>query len=229
MRTGTRHGQLNRLARLLAVAMAAWCGGAAAQGLWPPGSAQQRAMAPDCAACWVLEVRARPAPGAPLAAPANPTCYGQPSIDFFRTALAIVAPRARPESTGDLASAIRALDRPMFEALREGSAVDFRNMLRLPDGEAPYANCLPLAALLPEGAEPAAMAVAVEAGDALGACDAVGGACGSGGRFVQAPTRFAAGGRQAVGAVFMAEAGGRGARLSVGFRMSGAGVPVPVK
>lgn len=210
---------------LLAVVTMAFCAGQAWAALWPPGSAQQRAVVPDCPGCWVVEVRAEAAPGAGVAAPANPTCYGQPSLDFFRTALAIVAPRASPTRAGDLAAAIRALDRPMFEALREGSAADFRRLLRLPDGRVPFANCMPLAAMLPVGAEPAGVAVAVETGGTAHGCDAIGGACGSGGRFVQAPMAFAAGPRQAVGAVFMAEATGRAARLWVGFRMPAGWVP----
>ena len=199
-------------------------------GLWPPGSARQRLVAPHCADCWVQEVTARPAAGAPMAAPSNPTCYGQPSIDFFRTALLVVAPRTPAAASGDLAEAIRLLARPMFEALREGSAADFRSLLRLPQGEVPYANCAPLAVLLPSGAMVEAVAVGVLAGGAARGCDPVGGVCGDGGRFVQPPVRFAAADRLGVGAVFMAaDSSPPTVRLLVAYRIPPGGQPAPLQ
>ncbi|MBN8890679.1 MAG: hypothetical protein BGP12_17835 [Rhodospirillales bacterium 70-18] len=219
--------------RLLLVALLAWPLAAQAQSgrLWPPGSPAQRAVAPDCATCWVQEVEVAAAAAAPVAAPANPTCYGQPSIDFFRTALAIVAPRTAPAVSGDLAEAIRALDPPMFEALREGSAADFRTLLRLPAGRVPYANCMPLAALLPAGGVPVAVRLGVVRGGVAQACDPVSGACGGGGRFVQPPEAFAARERVGVGAVFMAEPGAAGdvVRLTVAYRMPDDAKPVPLR
>lgn len=186
----------------------------------PPGSPRQRAVAPDCPTCWVQEVQARAAAGAPQAAPANPTCYGQPGLDFFRSALAIVAPRMPATASGDLAAAIRGLARPIFEALREGSAADFRSLLRLPAGQVPYANCMPLAALLPVGARVRRMEVSV-LGDAglAQSCDPVGGACGDGGRFVQLPEAFSSQDRLGVGAVFVAAGAGAVAQLSVAYEL----------
>lgn len=201
------------------------------QRLWPPGSAEQRDLTPRCPECWVQEVDATPSRGAPVAAPANPTCYGQPGIDFFRTALAIVAPRIPADVSADLSAAIRALHRPMFEALREGSAVDFRHLLDQPDGEVAYVNCMPLAALLPAGATLETVGLSVWHGQARRHCDPVGGACGGGGRFVQPPRPFSAHGRVGVAAVFMADAGVTTdvARLLVAYRMSRGGRPVPLR
>jgi hypothetical protein len=207
---------------------------AAAQtgGLWPPGSAQQRAVAPECATCWVQEVTAQAAHAAPVASPANPTCYGQPTVDFFRTALLIVAPRTPAAASGDLAEAIRQLAHPMAEAVREGSGADYRTLLHLPRGEVPYVNCTPLAALLPAGATVAAVAVGVLTAGVAHGCDPVSGVCGDGGRFVQPPVPFDAAHRQAVAAVFMDAAAGatsRAVRLSVAYRMAGDEHPAPLR
>jgi hypothetical protein len=218
---------------LAAGLLAGSAGAAAAQagGLWPPGSARQRAVAPDCPTCWVQQVTGRAAADAPVAAPANPTCYGQPSVDFFRTALLIVAPRTPPTASGDLAEAVRQLDRPMAGAVREGSGADFRTLLDRPRGEVPYANCAPLAALLPAGATVEAVAVSVLAGGTAHRCDRVTGVCGDGGRFVQPPQRFGAAERPAVAAVFMdarAGAAPRAAQLSVAYRVADGITPQPL-
>jgi hypothetical protein len=223
-----------RLGALAAVLLAGSWSVAAAQtgGLWPPGSAQQRAVAPDCATCWVQQVTARPAANAPVAAPANPTCYGQPTVDFFRVALLIVAPRTPAAASGDFAEAIRQLDRPMAEAISEGSGADFRTLLHLPRGEVPYANCTPLAALLPAGATVEATAIGVVTGDKAHDCDQVSGVCGDGGRFVQPPVRFGAAERQGVAAVFMrAEPGAApgAAQLAVAYRMASDISAIPLR
>lgn len=227
-------GRAGRIGLTAAALLAGSWGLAAAEtgGLWPPGSAQQRAVAPDCATCWVQEVTAQPAAGAPTAAPANPTCYGQPSVDFFRIALRIVAPRTPAAASGDLAEAIRQLDRPMAEAVREGSGAAYRTLLHLPRGEVPYANCAPLAALLPTGATVEATAVGVVTAGTAHDCDPVSGVCGDGGRFVQPPVRFGAAERQGVAAVFMLAEPGvapRAALLSVAYRMASDGKPVPLR
>jgi hypothetical protein len=240
---GNRSGPAWRAGRsvILAAALTAGSAGAAAAqtsgqtgdqtgGLWPPGSAQQRAVAPDCPTCWVQQVTGQAAAGAPVAAPANPTCYGQPSVDFFRTALLIVAPRTPQAASGDLAEAIRRLDRPMAGAVREGSGADFRTLLDRPRGEVPYANCAPLAALLPAGATVEAVAISVLAGGTAHRCDRVTGVCGDGGRFMQPPERFGTAERPAVAAVFMdAGAAPRAAQLSVAYRMADGATPQPLR
>lgn len=222
-----------RLGVLAAALLAGSWSIAAAQsgGLWPPGSAQQHAVAPDCATCWVQQVTAQATQGAPLASPANPTCYGQPSVDFFRIALMVVAPRASAAASGDLAEAIRQLDHPMAEAVAEGSGADYRTLLRLPRGEVPYANCMPLAAMLPSGATVEATAVGVLTAGTAHGCDKVSGVCGDGGRFVQPPVRFSAAGRNGVAAVFMEATpatGSRAALLSVAYRMAADDHPIPL-
>jgi hypothetical protein len=120
----------------------------------------------------------------------------------------------------------------MAEAISEGSGADFRTLLHLPRGEVPYANCAPLAALLPTGAVVAATAVGVVTAGVAHDCDQVSGVCGDGGRFVQPPVRFGAAERQGVAAVFMqAEPGAapRAALLSVAYRPAPDGQPIPLR